>query len=327
MDKNKVKISFGIIVLNGEPFTLYTLRALYPFAHQIIIVEGATKNSKENSSPDGHSTDGTLAIIRKFINEEDLQKKVVLVTKDGFWEEKDEMSMACANEITGNYLWQIDIDEFYLENDMKKIISFLEENKLITCVSFRMKSFWGGLDYLEEGPIFGDIYRIFKFEKGYSLKTHRPPIVLDDEGKDLKKINLFDGYKMKNKFGIFMYHYPLIFPEQVKRKMKYYQKLFNQDYIKWANENYFKLSHPYHVNNNFWNISWLRPYKGDHHPQVDMMMKDIKEGRILMEIRRNDDVEKLLKSVWYKFNTKILQIYLVSRNFIKYQIKKIIKND
>ena len=34
------RISFGIIVLNGEPFTRYNLRALYPFAHQIIVAEG-----------------------------------------------------------------------------------------------------------------------------------------------------------------------------------------------------------------------------------------------------------------------------------------------
>ena len=34
------RISFGIIVFNGEPFTRYCLRALYPFAHEIIVVEG-----------------------------------------------------------------------------------------------------------------------------------------------------------------------------------------------------------------------------------------------------------------------------------------------
>jgi hypothetical protein len=33
-------ISFGMIVLNGEPFLRYNLRVLYPFAHQIIVVEG-----------------------------------------------------------------------------------------------------------------------------------------------------------------------------------------------------------------------------------------------------------------------------------------------
>ena len=36
------RISFGMIVLNGEPFVRYNLRAIYPFAYEIIIVEGGS---------------------------------------------------------------------------------------------------------------------------------------------------------------------------------------------------------------------------------------------------------------------------------------------
>ena len=42
---NTPKITFGMIVLNGEPFIKYNLRALYPYAHQIIVVEGACPSS------------------------------------------------------------------------------------------------------------------------------------------------------------------------------------------------------------------------------------------------------------------------------------------
>jgi len=34
------RITFAMIVLNGEPFVRCNLRGLYPFAHQIIAVEG-----------------------------------------------------------------------------------------------------------------------------------------------------------------------------------------------------------------------------------------------------------------------------------------------
>ncbi len=161
MNKNEVKISFGIIVLNGEPFIKYNLRALYPFAHEILIVEGATKNSKETSTEDGHSTDSTLNVIKDFIETEDTDKKIKLITRDGFWEEKDEMSRQFVKEITGNYLWQIDVDEFYLEEDVTKIIEILKNDSSISGISFKMKSFWGGIYQTEEGTIFGDIYRIF----------------------------------------------------------------------------------------------------------------------------------------------------------------------
>jgi len=130
INKLDPKISFGIIVLNGEPFTKYCLRSIYDFAHEIIIVEGATKYAKAISTPDGHSIDSTLKSIEDFIRDEDTEKKVKLITKNGFWEEKDEMSDAYASKTTGNYLWQIDIDEFYLEEDIKKIISVLKKTRL-----------------------------------------------------------------------------------------------------------------------------------------------------------------------------------------------------
>jgi hypothetical protein len=34
------RIAFGMIVLNGEPFTQYNLRSLYPCAYQIVVAEG-----------------------------------------------------------------------------------------------------------------------------------------------------------------------------------------------------------------------------------------------------------------------------------------------
>ena len=52
------KITFGIIVLNGEPFTRYCLRSIYPFAYEIIVVEGGHVDARSVCTPDGHSVDG-----------------------------------------------------------------------------------------------------------------------------------------------------------------------------------------------------------------------------------------------------------------------------
>ena len=60
------RITFGMIVLNGEPFVRYNLRALYPFAHQIIVVEGAAPAAAGIATPEGHSIDGTLAALKQF---------------------------------------------------------------------------------------------------------------------------------------------------------------------------------------------------------------------------------------------------------------------
>ena len=50
------RITFGIIVLNGEPFTRYNLQALYPFAHEIIVVEGASLRAAPAATPTGQQS-------------------------------------------------------------------------------------------------------------------------------------------------------------------------------------------------------------------------------------------------------------------------------
>ena len=97
------RISFGMIVLNGEPFLRYNLRSLYPFAHEIIIVEGAVPGASLVATEDGHSIDGTLAALKSFKSSEDPENKIRIIQKDGFWREKDEMSFAYAENATGDY--------------------------------------------------------------------------------------------------------------------------------------------------------------------------------------------------------------------------------
>ena len=93
-----IKITFGIIVLNGEPFTRYNLQSLYPFAHQIIVVEGACTSAAAVASRDGHSTDGTCEVLQNIKKENDPEGKISIVYAEdeghpnGFWPgEKHEM--------------------------------------------------------------------------------------------------------------------------------------------------------------------------------------------------------------------------------------------
>ncbi len=85
------RITFGMIVFNGQPFLRYNLRALYPFANEIIVVEGAALGAAHHATPQGHSSDGTLEVLKDFIRLEDPAGKVTVVTAedegspDGFW--------------------------------------------------------------------------------------------------------------------------------------------------------------------------------------------------------------------------------------------------
>lgn len=322
IDKNKLpKITFGIIVLNGEPFIRYCLRSIYPFAHEIIVVEGGHEDARSVCTPDGHSIDTTLQSLYKFKEEEDTKNKVTIITKDGFWPKKDELgrcrtaqSRAYAEKATGEYLWQIDIDEFYKKEDMLRIINMLKNDPSITAVSFQQKSFWGSIDYVSESYALlrnkRGWNRIFKWNTGYRYITHEPPTVADEKGIDLRQKHWISGKKMRE-MNIFMYHYSLLFPWQVKQKVQVYRDEKPQVYngiVDWAENNYFKLKHPFRIHNIYHLPSWLYRFEGTHPEQVVCMIRDIKEGKTVAELRGTNDVEELLNSKFYKQKVILLKI-------------------
>lgn len=300
------RITFGIIVLNGEPFTRYNLRALYPFAHEIIVVEGAAPAAANVATEDGHSIDGTLEVLHQFKAEEDPENKIQIVTRDGFWTEKDEMSQAYASRATGDYLWQVDMDEFYQPEDMRKIINMLRDDPEITAMSFKMLTFWGSPDYITDGWYLrrgANIYhRLFKWGAGYSYIAHRPPTVVNAEGGNLRDIKWVNGRQLA-KQGILMYHYSLLFPKQVVRKSDYvshayWNKLNEAQH--WADAVYLRLENPFRVHNVYELPSWLERFKGTHPEQISQMWQDVKQGKFDLEVRQTDDIERVLNSPTYQ---------------------------
>ena len=316
------KITFGIIVLNGEPFTRYCLRSIYAFAYEIIVVEGGHEDAKSVCTPDGHSTDGTLETLYKFKEEEDPLNKLTIVTRNGFWPKRDELgrhrtpqSRAYAERATGDYLWQIDIDEFYREEDMISILKMLKNNPSITAVTFPTVNFWGDIIYkidgwnLKRGAVY--FHRLFKWGNGYKYVTHEPPTVANEKGVDLRKINWIKGKKLSRN-GIFMYHYSHLFPWQVRQKTMVYKDEKPDscsDILKWADNNYFKLTNPFRIERHYWLPSWLEYFRGNHPSEIINMMNDIKSGKIKIELRDNHDVEDILGRKFYGLKISAMSLY------------------
>mgnify|MGYP001110328912 CR=1 FL=1 len=314
-------ISFGIIVLNGEPFIRYNLRALYPFAHQIIVVEGASPAAVDIATQNGHSVDRTLEILHDFKVQEDPENKLIIVTAEdeghpnGFWSgEKHEQSQAYAKRATGNYLWQVDMDEFYQPGDMKAVIEMLGKNPEITAVSFPMITFWGGFDYICDGWYLrrgANIYhRLFKWGPGYTYSTHRPPTVLNEKGENLRDIRWMRGKQLAEK-GIYLYHYSLVFPKQVADKCAYYQNAewaSRKEALRWQKECFLNLKKPFRVHNVYEYPSWLERYSGSHPEQIEKLIDDVKKGKIKINLRETRDIDKLLHSPIYKIGILILKV-------------------
>lgn len=339
MDKNSndVRITFGIVVLNGEPFTRYNLRSLYPFAHQIIVVEGACQAAKDISMPNGHSSDGTLETLRCFKKEEDPEGKLLIIIAedeghpDGFWSEKDEMSKAYAKHATGNYLWQVDVDEFYKSEDMGTILTILQNDSEITAVSFKQIPFWGGFDYFVNGWLFQKDFagcwaqrfnRLFKWGQGYTYVTHRPPTIYDAKGNDLYGIKWIKDNELIKK-NIFLYHYALVFPKQVLDKCTYYDRAewaWCDRARDWYQEVFLSLKKVYRIHNDYRYPSWLERFHGNHPSQIEELRKDIMNGKININLRPKDDIERLLNSSLYRLGKVYFQ-FLMFLNSLQSKLK------
>jgi glycosyltransferase involved in cell wall biosynthesis len=305
------RVTFGIIVLNGEPFTRYCLRSIYPFAHQIIAVEGASRHAAAIATADGHSTDGTLETLRRFQAEEDPGHKLEVVTRDGFWEEKDEQSRAYAQRATGDWLWQVDIDEFYRPEDMSRCLDLLRREPEVAGAAFAQISFWGGIDYWSDSPFLRafEVRRVFRFGPGYRYAAHRPPTVLDPAGRDLTGLKWL-GARETARRGMRLHHYSLVFPKQVREKSAYYQDAMPAEYpemLRWAEDSFFHLRNPFRVHNVYQVRSWLERFRGEHPPEILSMMADLRSGKIRAELRPTDDIEALLGSPGYRLGRALLK--------------------
>jgi FkbM family methyltransferase len=307
------KVTFGIIVLDGEPFTAHTIRALYPYAHEIIVVEGAAPGARNIATPDGHSRDGTLDVLRTFASDEDPDRKLTIVTAEddghpnGFWPgEKHEQSQAYARRATGDYLWQVDIDEFYRAEDIERVLDRLGAEPRVDAVSFRQITFWGGLGYDVDGWYLrrgaADYHRLFRWGPGFTYANHRPPTVRDAAGRDLRKGTWIDAATTAS-WGVRLYHYSLLLPKQVIEKCDYYANAEwarRSGALDWANEAWLQLNRPFRVHNVFAYPSWLERFHGRHPDEVVRMMDRLSAEDGGSSLRRTDDIERLLGAPWYR---------------------------
>ncbi|MCK6370544.1 MAG: glycosyltransferase [Gammaproteobacteria bacterium] len=313
------RISFGIIVLNGEPFLRYCLRQLYPHAHEILVVEGGSRKAA-SFAPDGHSTDGTLETLAAFKRDEDPEGKLKVITREGFWSEKDEQSQAYAQAATGDWLWQVDVDEFYTHADLEKVKAFLHDNPDVTAVSFRQIPFFGSPRYAFDSYNLraentSQYHRLFRWAPGYAYATHRPPTVVDEHGTDLRRKRWVSARETE-RMGVYLYHYSLLLPKQVRDKCAYYNdpgddptKAHAPEIVRWAHECYFRLGHPFRVHNVYSTVSWLRRHGGTTPEQVTAMWSDIAAGRVAVDTRRTDDIEALLARPGYRLAGRLLTLW------------------
>lgn len=244
-----MKITAGMIVFNGEKFMpagmlQAQLTQLYYLADEIIIVEGATKADGKTHyhdgdatwcTEDGKSTDNTVKIIKEF---PDPDKKITLVQNDSFWNGKTQMCNEWSTRTTGDYIWQVDADEFYHKHDIDKIKNILQKYDP-TAVHFFANHFWGDFQHCidETSPYtWGNNLpwqRIFKHVPGSKWQRHEPPTYILPDGSDCNQLKIIPREEML-RVKIKMYHYSYVTPEQILFKSKFYNQDWTQQaYSEW----------------------------------------------------------------------------------------------
>lgn len=237
-----MKIAFGMIVFEGDYVLKECLEQVYPFAEQILISEGPVSYWQRQGRTT--SLDGTNEILDNF---PDPDNKIKII--HGQFSEKDEQCRAYMNHIKDNidYIWNLDSDEIYKTEDLKKIIKFLEEENP-TSVGIRSCSFYGGFNHFLTGFELNrdNFLRIFKYTKGSTWLTHRPPTIKYPVESNIVKKHI-DSDTLYYKLGVQMYHYSYVFPDQVFKKINYYKDsvskqnciddYFEKVYLPWVKGN------------------------------------------------------------------------------------------
>lgn len=232
-------IVFNIIDTLPKDMFKLNIQNMYDFVDEIIIVEGATKakyhyydGDTSHFTKDGKSNDGTIELLKEL----EKLEKVKVIYGNGFWDGKTSMCNAASNIATGDYIWQMDSDEFYKHEDIIKLKELLEKEKPDS-IHFYANHFFGGydscIDEIEPNQWGNGIpccwMRIFKHIPGKSHWISHEPSVYVCDGLNCERGKVIDR-KMTLALGIKLYHYSYVQESQINFKSKFYN---NPDYHKY----------------------------------------------------------------------------------------------
>jgi hypothetical protein len=220
------KIVQCIQCFNEEEFIEYTLRSIYNAVDHIRVVEGAVGN-QINATPDGHSTDKTVEIIRNFMEHDDPDGKVQLIQIDRPFKDLEEMKQKfLAYAIKGEWLLINDCDEFYKPEDITLLRKAIEWQPTASEFVPMFLHFYRDFQHIakpasEWQP---QHQRFFRFVSGMKYTSH--PVVTDKDNQ----CTYFSPHYQYRRFIIpdwYVWHYGYARPNMnsvMENKKNYYEK-------------------------------------------------------------------------------------------------------
>jgi len=188
---------------NEEGWIEANLRNNYDEFDIIRVVEGAVQG-RPNSTDDGHSTDGTLELIRNF---PDPDGKIELYQANRFFKSLEEQKQTFLDHANkGEWLFIVDCDEFYHEGDIERVRNAIKARPDASEIIPTFIHFYRDIRHLKapEPEWQPQHQRIIRFQAGMRYHTH--PVATDKTGK----CTYFHGDYQPKRFtvpNLLIYHY------------------------------------------------------------------------------------------------------------------------
>ena len=81
-----------------------------------------------------------------------------------------------------------------------------------------------------------------------------------------------------------------------------------RDNQRWYDESYIALRNPFFLGERGFPIfQWLERFKGEHPPKIQALRQQLESGALPYEQRRSTDIDRLLKTGWYRLATRVLR--------------------
>jgi glycosyltransferase involved in cell wall biosynthesis len=238
----QLPIHFFTIVLNGDPFIRYHIemfRTLQIPWHWHI-VEGvaelkhdtgwALENGGKIPSSlhkNGLSIDGTSEYLDKLAAQYPENITIYRKPSGQFWDGKREMVNAPLSSIkTEALLIQLDNDELWTKKQIETLHKMFLENPSKTAALFWCWYFVGpelivsSRNCYAQNPNY-EWQRAWRYTPGSSWVAHEPPILQNNRGQDLARLNPFNHFETE-KQGLVFQHFSYVTKEQLLFKEQYY---------------------------------------------------------------------------------------------------------
>jgi glycosyltransferase involved in cell wall biosynthesis len=196
-----MKLSVQMIVLNEADFVEACLDGIYPYAHDISIVDGSVPYTRWIgwTNEQGGSLDDSAAIIQNYINTKDVNNKIKFQTNVAA-SSKIELRNTAIEPLTGDWILLLDSDEFYTKHDMDTILTRLAALPSGTLgITYPFKQFWTWNLY-GQGIVMERMYR------------NTPSTIYQGDPKEGQNIyiegkKLWGSGRTKHYDDVFCYHY------------------------------------------------------------------------------------------------------------------------